>query len=664
VEKMKDSTDLTKISGIGKKTAKILQDGGITSLSILATTDSATIKEIFIIAEYQAQIKTGRIDTWIEEAADYLEETPAAKAPDYTPDDSYLETPLYQEILIHYQNAEWDVCIEKLEALTRKYPGEQKIQDFLEEARLHSTLHADDIVAISEERKEARRSKRRNMILSIVIFVGLIGITMSVIPIIEDFTEAARVEQEKLNQERFLAQEYKNAENLLQAGRPLEALEKLEEIQKANPDYVGLDDLLLEVQRQTELNDLYNTAASLREEDDLEGALDILLQIEEVDPYFKDIEQQISFLETETSYQNWVTSADQAFEDRNWQDAIDGYEAALAIEVSTPYTYLEDNLYDSYLNQIMIMLQDKDLDLEGIETAENYYKNSLSLKPQDQESLEKREALKKAVTDLLVDRLILSAQLLITEGGASDKNFAAAEAKFNDALDLDSESAKAIEQQDLFSRYKSALENFNQGLYILAAPSLEYVYQKEPNYAGGAISYLLYEIYFATGKDWLIKGRYTEALGEFQRSEIVALKNPEIGLPIFQSREMVAFTLGKLGAYEDAAYHYSNLVENSNILTLAEESSPDLYDSLLIATGEMAESKFREAFLSYQKSFETISSIFTFESTVAASGDSIPNLAFQLNSTIQGIIEANNLPNLLIIANDGVYLIPYINQSE
>jgi hypothetical protein len=53
-----------------------------------------------------------------------------------------------------------------------------------------------------------------------------------------------------------------------------------------------------------------------------------------------------------------------------------------------------------------------------------------------------------------------------------------------------------------------------------------------------------------------------------------------------------------------------------------------------------------------------LSSILDFDSTLAVSGDSIPSIAFQFNSTIQAIIEANNLPNQYIITDDGVYLIP------
>jgi tetratricopeptide (TPR) repeat protein len=306
----------------------------------------------------------------------------------------------------------------------------------------------------------------------------------------------------------------------------------------------------------------------------------------------------------------------------------------------------------------MEMLQKKDLSLEEIETAETYYKNALALKPQDLESLDQREALKKAVTDLLVDRLILSAQELIAEGGVSDQNFAAADGNLNNALELDPESAVAALQKDLFNRYKSGLESFFKGQYEQAANSLEFLYQRESDYAGGGAAYLLYESYFAVGKDWLEKGRFGEALGEFQRSEIMALKNPDNSLPILQSREMVAHTLGKLGSYEDAAYHYSYLIESFNVFALAEESIPELHEALLSAAEEMEENKFREAYLAYEKAMGNISAILDVDSTLAVSGDSIPSIAFQFNSTIQAIIEANNLPNQYIITDDGVYLIP------
>jgi tetratricopeptide (TPR) repeat protein len=504
------------------------------------------------------------------------------------------------------------------------------------------------------------------MFVSAVILIVLIGLAMVTIPIVKNVIDAARIEQEIQDQNEYLAKVYSDAESYLEAGRPSDAKDEIEKIQNINPAYPGLDTLISEVQQQNELNDLYETATSLQDENDLRGALDVFLQIKEIDPYYKDTEQKINFLETETSYQNWVALADQAFQELNWQDAVDGYEVALAMDVSDPYNYIEDKLYDSYLNQIMEMLQSKDLALDKIEAAENYYKKALALKPQDLDSLEQREALKKAVTDLLVDRLMFSAQDLIAQGGVSDKNFAAAEGNLNSALGLDPESASAALQIDLFNRYKTGLNSFLKGQYEQAAQNLEVLFQRDNGYAGGGAAYLLYECYFAIGQDWLNKGRFGEALGEFQRSEIMALKYPEKSLPILQSREMVAHTLGKLGSYEDAALQYSNLVDNFNLLALAEESAPELHEALLSASEEMADNKYREAYLAYEKAMEKISLIFDFDSTLAAGGESIPALAFQFNSTIQAIIEANNLPSQYIIANDGVYLIPLftIDQSE
>jgi tetratricopeptide (TPR) repeat protein len=662
VENNKDSSDLTKITGIGKKTANILREGSITSIGMLANADSASIIEIFERADYHYQITSEAIDAWIQEAARFLEGSPPVAAPVSSQDDStpeeYLEDPLYDEILVSYQNAEWDVCIEKLEVLTQKYPDEQALARFFNEVKLQSALHAEGMAAISEEKKARRLSKSRNLFISAVVFVVLVILGMVAVPFVQNVIETARIEQEIQDRNELLAKLYSNAENFLEAGRPSDAQNEIEKIRDIDPAYPGLDALLLEIQQQNELADLYETATSLQEENDLRAALDVFLQIEEIDPYYKDIEQKINFLETETSYQDWVALADQAFRDRDWQEAVDGYEVAFAMRVSAPYDYVEDNLYDSYLNQIMEMLQRKDLSLDEIETAETYYKNALSLKPQDLESLDQREALKKAVTDLLVDRLILSAQELIAEGGVSDENFTAAEGNLNNALGLDPESAVAALQIDLFNRYKSGLERFFNGQFEQAANSLEYLYQREIDYAGGGAAYLLYESYFAIGKDWLEKGRYGEALGEFQRSEIMALKNPENSLPILQSREMVAHTLGKLGSYEDAAFHYAYLIETYSIFALAEESIPELHEALLSAEEEMEENKFREAYLAYEKAMTNISSILEFDSTLAVSGDSIPSIAFQFNSTIQAIIEANNLPNQYIIMDDGVYLIP------
>jgi tetratricopeptide (TPR) repeat protein len=571
--------------------------------------------------------------------------------------ETYLQSPTYRQAVQNCQKGDWPAALTLLDELEKAFPLEPDLRTWRQELLLRSKM---DQVEEGEVKRQQRifiqHLATRLGIILVTILLVIWGLQIFARPIQQQWEQTKRQVDEDA-QAAVLAAKFRNGQDLLQAGRPLEAKAWFDEIAAENPNYENLDVVMAQAAQMLTIEQDYQEALRLAEQGEIEAALALFRDIESRDPKYKDVTIQVRNLQKGLSSEEQFAVAMTAFGNDQWVAAIAAFEALKNSNLNYRKAEVEDFLYQSYINAAEEKLTQQEPTLEALTDADGYYRKALALRPQNQEIINRKAQARASVEEYLVNSYMNAATQALTGQADSLNALRIAEENFAAALNLRPDDLTITTQFDLARKYISGVENYNRGLWSKVIADLEIVYGEDPDYASGTCRQTLYEAYVARGKNGLASGDYMSALSDYQRAAVLALDAPDAGLRLYEAQLKVAYALGLTGNYQDAVLIYRENLNNSGV---AERviTNRELQESIDQAKTSADAGNYERAYYLYRDTLEKSDLVYERTTYVVQKGEYVTMLARKYNSTVEAILEANGLSDLSKVTENLVLVIP------
>jgi tetratricopeptide (TPR) repeat protein len=404
--------------------------------------------------------------------------------------------PDYSLLLEHFQRAEFSACESLLEKLERKFPEHPDLIQLKEELAVKLSL---ENYASSIRLQEVQRKKKVALNMSIFAVIAMLIVVVVFVFSFILLDRNATAKRLAENEATLSSLQYQ-AEQLLESGQPQQASEIIEKMKVINPEYINLSELISRSDNLSQLEARYRTAIELINKNNIGEAYIILKEIEQEIPGLWDIKQQIAKIETSIKVAELIEEGDDAFQVKNWNQVIDSYENALNLDPTLNDPKMKERLLQSYLNEILRMVEIENISGEDVQKADEYYRKAISMAPQSQAFVFEKENLQKARNNLLVLKLSHSARTKLEDKNQTLSSISEAVSHLREAVNIRGESSSLNDDLNLAESYNLAFTSFIDSNWEKAIFQLKYITNIDSNYANGNAAVLLYESYFALGK--------------------------------------------------------------------------------------------------------------------------------------------------------------------
>jgi len=544
----------------------------------------------------------------------------------------------------HYQHAEFILCKEVLEKLEERYPEHPEILKFKDDLLIKLSLKD---ITISTEKEE--KHKKKKVILNMSLFAIIASLIVMVVfffsyNYINKYETAKQLEQETA----YLTSLKNQAEQLLLVGQPQPAAEIIEQIRTVNPEFANLPELIIQKDAMLRMEAEYQKALNLIAENKNTDALAILNKIEAEKPGMWDVRQQIKLIETSFQVANYIEVGNAAYQEEEWGQVIDAYENALLLDPTYDDPLMNEQLINSYLYRIISMLDNENSSIEDIDNAEEYYRRAVAMTSQSKAFASERENLQKASSDLLKLKYVQIAKANLEDQYQTVSSVSEAVSYIRKAASIDPNNTSLNLNLENAEYYQIAFKAMIGMNWDQAITNLKQIMSVDPDFANGNARELLFEAYYQLGKKYASLGLYLDAIREFEQAEILAWNDSDNLIKLFQVQVILGDMFGKVDDFENAVSYYQyalNAIQVNNRLT----NYPTLSSKLAEANVSTAYAKYEEAFTAFQEVLEKIDVIFSVSEVEIRDGSCLVFFANENLSTVDAILEANNLPVNMII---------------
>jgi tetratricopeptide (TPR) repeat protein len=560
------------------------------------------------------------------------------------PEESLFNDPNFYEAMRNFQNGQWKDGLIKLREVGKNYPSSQ--QDL---RVLHREMQVRARIDQYEHEERVHEQRRQIKILTFSL-VG--GILLLVLAFMGVRSYSAWVGQQFANTRLVLNSQIevvessvnlRDGENLLQAGQAREALARFEEVASAHPNLPGLEEYIQKAKDMEVLESKYEQATGLQAQGDVSGALALYEEISTQNKFYKDVSIRIEQLRRQSEIEDVFAQAESAFQSNDWTQSASRFESIRNIDPEYKSEFVEDRLFNSYVNVAVNALNEQSDSSENMEIAETYFRKALALRPQDKDVLAKREQVRELYKVSLAQTYVAAAQATLQEQADSLLKQSLAEEYFRKALALRPNDPQILQQREFARRFLQAQENFSNDLFDEAIVDLEFIYAGDPEYALGTARQTLFEAYMSRGKTLMAGGEFETALSDFRRAAVIAEQIPEAGLALYTARINVAEAQGSLGDYEGAVLVYRDALSlidlDQNILEDSAKTRTDLNEAERYADLGY----YRTAFRLFRQATPNVLAINATFTHVVESGDYLTMLANRYHTTVEAILQANKL---------------------
>jgi tetratricopeptide (TPR) repeat protein len=436
-------------------------------------------------------------------------------------------------------------------------------------------------------------------------------------------------------------------------------MELLDEIAAIDEDYPELESSIAEAERLMVLDGKYAEALILYDAGDLPASLVILEEIEEQEPYYRDVKNRILSIQDQTLLGDQLREADGFFTNEQWEEAAEAYYSMYSLNPDYQSSHVEDRLFSSYVNAAETILNNSD-SIEGIKKVENYFQRALALRPQEPAVKDKQARIRAMIEERLFRSYVFLAQSALTEETNTLEALKIADKYFTEALRLKPNDPEVTIQRELAHQFVSGQDNFLNSAYSDSIESMEFILSQDPGFANGAARQTLYEAHVARGDSAMAIGDFNSALEDFQRAAVVANEDPSSTGRLYEIQMRIAEAQGLLGDYDTAVRLYQSAVVAGDLQARANQYSTAMATALISADQYADQGNMREAFRNYREAVTWAYQIFDVVVHVVTSDDYLSQLALDYNSTVNMIATANNLANPNIIIPGQELLVPIL----
>lgn len=560
--------------------------------------------------------------------------------------ESYLESPLFKEAMGYFWVGKWSEGFGKLAEVEKKYPMESELRTLRQMMDVRSR--------ISEyEEEEIRRRRVRNLTKnSIRILISALIIVVAVVGIstysgwIQGQIAKAQTELSTNVQQAQLILEFRNAQQLIIAGKSDDALTAYEKIKAVNPDFPGLSEAINQAQSLKDIEVQYSQAMNLLKLGDAAQALDILKGISQKMPNYRDVSLQIKNLQTQTEMASVLQQADQAFSEGRYEDAISGYESLRLMDPNFESSRVEENLFQSYIQAANLLMLSPVKSVEILRKIDGYFSNALALRPLDRDALAARTEIRSIIEDSMIGEYVNQAQAALANAPDSLEAQQAAEQYLSQALAVRPNDPEILAQFQMAQAYVQAVGYFTNGKWDSVIEQLEFVIGQQAGYANGTALQTLFDAYIARGSNFIASGEYISALEDFQRSAVLATQLPDSTPQTFEAQTMIAEAQGLLSKFQQAVQIYQDALSSIGLRDRIYALKNTLTETLAYAENTANSGDYQTSFYAYRKlMLDRVGAYNQTTVVTVKSGDYLSMLAHRYNTTVAAIMAANNMVN-------------------
>jgi tetratricopeptide (TPR) repeat protein len=559
---------------------------------------------------------------------------------------SYSESPLFKEAMGYFWVGKWSEGFLKLAEVEKKFPMESELRTLRQMMEVRSRISDYE----AEENKRKRMQNLTKNTTRILLALVLIGVAIFGFSTYSGWIQAqiasAQAELSQNMQQAELTLQFRNAQQLIIAGKSDEALAVYEQIKSVKPDFPGLTDAIDRAEALKNIETQYTQAMSLLKLGDTAQALDILRSISETMPNYRDVSMQIKNLQTQTQMSDVLQQADLAYEEGRFEDAISGYESLRLMDPTFDTSHVEENLFQSYVQAAQELLQSPVNSLETLQKIDDYFSNALALRPLDRQALAARTQVRSVIEDSMIGEYVSQAQAALASGADSIEAQQTAEELLSKALAVRPNDPQIQTQFQMAQAYIQAVSDFSSSKWDSTIDQLEFVVGQQAGYANGTALQTLYDAYIARGSDYVSAGEYLSALEDFQRAAVVATQLPDSQPLSFEAQTMIAQAQGLLNHFQDAVQIYQDALSTSGLRNRILALQNSLTQTLSNAEYSANHADYQSAFYAYRNVIRDRVYAYN-QSTVITvkSGDYLTMLAHKYNTTVAAILAANQMNN-------------------
>jgi tetratricopeptide (TPR) repeat protein len=561
--------------------------------------------------------------------------------------------PDYTKLLKHYQHAEFTKCKEVLDKLEKRYPEHPGLLKFKDDLQMKLSLKN-----IENSIKKGEKSKKKKAILNMSVFAIIV---MIVFFFSYYYTNDIITVKQLEDETALLTSLNYQAEQLLLARQPQPAAEIIERIRTINPEFVNLPELISLTDDLLRLEANYQTALNLITENKNNEALVILNEIEAEKPAMWDVSQQIASIETSFQIAKYMEEGNAAYQVEKWDQVISAYENALILDSELDDPLMNEQLLKGYLNRIISMFEDENTSIEDTENAEEYYRRAVAMTSQSKAFASARGTLQKASSDLLELKFTQIAKANLEDKNQTETSIAKAVSYLRKAANIKPEDTALNSDLKNAEHYQIAFENFIEMNWEQAITYLNQVSSVDSNYANGNASLLLFEAYYALGKQYYSMGLYLDAIKTLEQAEILAWHDSGNMIKLFQVQVLLGDAIGKLNDYENAVSYYQyalNAIQVNERLT----NFPTIATKLAEANVFVTYRNYEDAFYAFQEVLKGIDVVYSISEIEISDGVYLAFFANENLSTVNAVLEANNLPTSTAITFGRKLKVPMIEE--
>ena len=559
--------------------------------------------------------------------------------------ENYLKAPQFREAMENFQFGEWQKGLVQLNELMERYPFDLDLRALNQEMQLRARIDSEEIkenqaVAVGR----LTRWGLRVGVVIIALVVVVFGFQFYAGWVSQQYQALkVKVDEEAFNLE--LSANFRNGQSLYQAGFYTDALALFQNIQEAEPEYPQVAFYIQESEKLAALDKEYEEALALVREEKYDEAYAKFKDIASQRSNFRDVLIRINDLEKNFLIVGSLESANQAFQNQEWDRAITEYEYIRTLDPGFYSQDIEEYLYRSYIFAAEEALASENQTLETLQVAENYFSRALTLRPQNAEIRARRALAREAYDVRLANSYLDNAENILVSQPDSLSALKIAETYFNEALKIRPNDEDIKAKREMAQIYLKAVDNYALGFWDNVIELMNVVYQQDPDYASGTARQTLYEAYVARARNNMVIGDYTDALDDAQNAALIAQESPDSLLRLYESQLLVAEAQGLLGNFQEAVLIFQAAVELSDIGNRALAEKPSLADSIAFAGNLYSQGDYKSAFLAYRDALRLSGEVYVAVKHKVQEGDYLTQLARQYNTTVQAILDANELTN-------------------
>ena len=559
---------------------------------------------------------------------------------------SYIESPLFKEAMGYFWVGKWSEGFSRLAEIEKRFPMESDLRTLRQMMEVRSRISEYEVEEIKHRRfRNITKTALRIFVLVVIIVAVLAGIT-TYSGWIQGQIAKAQTEFSTNLEQAQLSLEFRNAQQLIIAGRSDEALVAYEKIKAVNPDFPGLKDAIDQAQSLKDIEIQYIQALNLLNIGDSAQALDLLKGISEKMPNYRDVSIQIKNLQTQAEMNSVLQQADQAFINGKYEDAIARYESLRLMNPTFESSHVEENLFQSYIEAADLLKQSPVKSLENLQKIDQYFSNALALRPLDRDALAARTQIRSVIEDSMIVDYVNRAQTALASSPDSLEAQQTAEQNLSQALAIRPNDPEILTQFQMAQAYVQAVGNFANSKWDSVIAQLEFVISQQAGYANGTALQTLFDAYIARGSTFVVSGEYLSALDDFQRSAVLATQLPDSESLTFEAQTMIAEAQGLLNNFQEAVQIYQDALSSIGLRDHIFTLQNALTQTLAYAENTSKSGDYQTSFYAYRKLMLDRVGAYN-QSTVVTvkNGDYLSMLAHRYNTTVAAIMAANKMNN-------------------